>query len=76
MAENSRYVHDRSFGFVQVNIIVASILVHMFPYGLSYICRQWMTHLCAHIDMKLRNRLSTFLDDIPTVVRSHIELSY
>jgi hypothetical protein len=34
--------------------------------------RQWIIHLCANIDMHLRNKLSTFLDDIPTLVNNLI----
>ncbi|CAF3493051.1 unnamed protein product [Adineta steineri] len=36
--------------------------------------KQWIIHLSANIDMHLRNKLSTFLDDIPTVLWNKIEI--
>ncbi|CAF3912004.1 unnamed protein product [Rotaria magnacalcarata] len=36
--------------------------------------RQWIIHICAKIDMVLRNKLSTFLDEIPTLVWDEIEI--
>ncbi|CAF3438844.1 unnamed protein product [Rotaria sp. Silwood1] len=36
--------------------------------------KQWIIHICAKIDMLLRNKLSTFLDDIPTLIWDEIEI--
>ncbi|CAF2116821.1 unnamed protein product [Rotaria magnacalcarata] len=36
--------------------------------------KQWIIHICAKIDMVLRNKLSTFLDEIPTLVWDEIEI--
>ncbi|UJR37999.1 hypothetical protein I4U23_030681 [Adineta vaga] len=36
--------------------------------------KQWVIHLSANIDMHLRNRLSTFLDDIPSLIWDEIEI--
>jgi hypothetical protein len=39
----------------------------MIPFFLN---RQWIIHLSANVDMHLRNKLTTFLDDIPTLVKN------
>ncbi len=44
--------------------IYSSLVYSMF----FFYYRQWIIHLSANIDMHLRNKLSTFLDDIPTLV--------
>ncbi|CAF0910472.1 unnamed protein product [Rotaria sordida] len=36
--------------------------------------KQWIIHICANIDMLLRNKLLTFLDDIPTLIWDEIEI--
>ncbi|CAF2492539.1 unnamed protein product [Rotaria sp. Silwood2] len=36
--------------------------------------KQWIIHICAKIDMLLRNKLSTFLDDIPILIWDEIEI--
>ncbi|CAF1608244.1 unnamed protein product, partial [Adineta ricciae] len=36
--------------------------------------KQWIIHLSANIDMHLRNKLLTFLDDMPTLIWDEIEI--